>query len=212
MRILRTIFIAILIFMGAAGYSQGWYARYSAGVKWDFARNWQMELKPEIHLRSMQEPAEWLLDYSLEYDVWKFLELGANFRLNSDITKEPDRYTLRYSADITFKQDIKRFDVQLRSRYSNYTEYEEIPDYRRALRLKGKISYNIRNWKADPELFLECYFAAPEFSVSKVKYGGAIDWNLPSGNSVFFGYFYQDYPQKEKYIHVFEAGWELRIK
>lgn len=206
------VLIAILSAFSTVVYAQDTYARYAFGIEWEPFKDLKMELKPELHAKDFQEPVEWLVDYSLEYKLWKFLEIAVHARLNHEFDRNNPVYVVRYSADITLKQDIKRFDLQFRTRYSNYTEYEEIPEYRNALRLKGKLGYNIRKCKADPEVFVEYYFRTPDMLVSKIKYGGYIDWNLPNRHSLKFGYFFQDYPEKEKFIHVVDITWGYRLK
>jgi len=203
----------LLILINATSNSQEIYARYAFALEWEPLKNLTMELKPEIHALSFQEPTEWLVDYGVEYDLWKFLEIGGSLRLDHEFDSKNPVYVLRYSADITLKQDIRRFDLQFRTRYSNYTEYEEVPEYRNALRFKGKLGYNIRKCKIDPEIFVEYYLQTPDVFISKIKYGGYLDWNLPKRHSVKFGYFFQDYPQKKtKHIHVVDVTWRYRLK
>lgn len=213
MKYLKYLFVLLVFtFFANRSNAQELFARYAFELEWEPLKDLKMELKPEIHARDFQEPVEWLIDYTLEYEIWKFLEIGGHIRLNNEFDRKNPVYTVRYSADITLKQDIKRFDVRFRARYSNYTEYEEVPEYRNALRLKGKLGYNIRKCKIDPEIFVEYYLSTPEVFVSKIKYGGYLDWNLPKRHSVKFGYFYQDYPQKKtKHIHVADITWSYRL-
>jgi hypothetical protein len=209
----RLFFLGLLIVIfNTAANSQEIYARYAFGLEWEPLKNLTMELKPEIHALNFQEPTEWLIDYGLEYNLWKFLEIGGSLRLDHEFDAKNPVYVLRYSADITLKQDVRRFDIQFRTRYSNYTEYDEVPEYRNALRLKGKLGYNIRKCKADPEIFVEYYLRSREMVGFKVKYGGYIDWNLPRRHTLKFGYFYQDYPIREKHIHVVDVTWSYRLK
>ncbi len=208
----RIILLTAFILLSTNLFSQDWYARYAAGIQWKPVDKLKMELKPEIHLKSFQEPKELLIDYGLEYDIWEFFELGANVRFSNELKNKGNIYVMRYSGDATFSADINRFEFQIRNRFSNYSEYGEEEDNELVYRFRGRVGYNIPNWKADPEIFVETYFKGPVVYISKMRYGAYIDWKLPYNNRLKFGYFFQDYVQKEKFVNVVDVTWSYRIK
>ncbi|HPE87461.1 MAG: DUF2490 domain-containing protein [Bacteroidia bacterium] len=209
----RCIFIFIILYgYSFSAFSQVWYARYAAALAWQPFALLKLEVTPEIHLRHFQEPAEWMVDAGLEYQVFSFLELGGSARLNNELKQDGSLYTMRYSLDAVLEGEVNRVEADLRLRFSNYAEYEEDVSLNQAFRTRFKVGYNIPDWKADPEVFIEYFFNPEDYSPTKIRFGGQFDWNLPSRNRLKIGYFYQYYTAKAKFLNVLDVTWGYRFK
>ena len=192
--------------------AQAHYSRYSASVGWKPIDDLKMELTPEIHLEDFQEISEWLITYGLEYKLFSFLEVGGSVRWNTEYKDSEPIRSVRYSGDMVIKVPVERFEFQLRSRLSNYVEYDEEQENNNAYRSRFKVEYDIRKCKISPNLFGEMFFTTKGFDLSKIRYGFGLDWNLPKRNSIEVGYFFQTYPNRTKRVQVFEVNWSYFIK
>jgi isopentenyldiphosphate isomerase len=96
-----------------------------------------------------------IVETALEYELLKFLSLGASYRFTANKRETKDtEYLHRYTLNTTLKKKINRFTPSFRILYANYSDEE---DYKEILRLKGKIKYNIPRNKITPFIAAEAF-------------------------------------------------------
>lgn len=96
----------------------------------DFLDKFSFSLTPEIRLEDKFKVDEFLFQGKLEYDIFKFLELSAAYRINTEVKKKGNETSYRWALDAQADQDISRFEASVRGRLTNYTDSsEENPGY-----------------------------------------------------------------------------------
>ena len=111
--------------------------------------------------------------FSGEFKLMKGLKLGAGYRLIRDGSKGDFDKEHRFQADLSYKHKLDRLTLSYRLRYTNRSLRDITVaqgDYNTSkYRLRVKAAYNIKNWKLDPYLSGELFYAKGYHTVSYVE-------------------------------------------
>ncbi|MFZ9028465.1 MAG: DUF2490 domain-containing protein [Crocinitomicaceae bacterium] len=106
-----------------------------------------------------------------DYEIIKGLEAGLGFRFIRNNTKKGYLNEQRFNADLSYKHKIDRLSLGYRFRYQNRNEIgvskDDGDDPVSKYRFRLKVGYNIKNWKLDPYLSTEVFYAT---ETSRVNY------------------------------------------
>ncbi len=153
---------------------------------------------------------KYLLETGAEYDLFKFLEVGATYRfiVNPRDTKDTE-YLNRYGLSVTTKTELGRFEPSFRLSFTNYAE-DDVDD-KTFLRYKAGVKYDIPNCKLTPFVALEAFQELDEGDLYKMRYAAGIDYKLFKNN--YLGLDYKlDYYQKEyTNMHIISLGYKIKF-
>ncbi len=107
------------------------------------------------------------------YEFVDNLSIGAGYRFIRNRKNSGAVNEQRLFADIKYKYKIDRLSLSARFRFQNHDEIglklEDGDDITRKYRLKLQGAYNIKNWKLDPFLSFEGFFAQEKESINYVE-------------------------------------------
>lgn len=134
--------------------------RYKHNKKWSFKLQQQFRLKENLSATD-----RWFLQLESQYRLSKKFDLLLGFRHISLNDTEGQSQGLeshmRIHFDLVFKTAIKRLDLGFRFRYQNRHQLgvtREAGDYPAVdYRFKGRVGYDFKKWKLDPEVAFEIF-------------------------------------------------------
>lgn len=104
------------------------------------------------------------------YEIFKGFEVGLGYRfIRNHRGDNGYRNENRFNTDISYKHKIDRFtlDYRLRYQYRSILKAEDDEDPIQKYRFRLKLKYNIKNWKLDPYISSEVFYAK---EVDRVNY------------------------------------------
>lgn len=108
-----------------------------------------------------------------KYKIYKGLSVGAAYRFIRNNTKSGYINENRFNLDLGYKYKFDRLSLAARFRYQNKNELGvskdegDFPISKFRFRLKGE--YNIKNWKLDPYLSAEVFFAQQTYRINYIE-------------------------------------------
>lgn len=203
--------LLLLNFIASAQNVENEYQIRSYGeFRFEPIENLKLNVIPEIRLDEKFSVDEYLLEGEAEYDLFKFLSVGATYRfeINPRETKSTE-YFHRYSFNTKLEKDFNRFESSFRLRYSNYAD-DEITD-KSFLRYKAKLDYDIRNFKLTPSVAVEAFQDLSENNLFKMRYTAGFDYKLFKKNFLSVDYKFDYYNQQYKNRHIFSVGYKIKF-
>jgi Protein of unknown function (DUF2490) len=116
---------------------------------------------------------QFFTELKAEYEFIDGLSFGLGYRFirnnkNSGYTNEQ-----RIIADLSYKHKLDRLSLSYRFRFQNHDEiglsHSDGDDITKKYRLRVKAEYNISNWKLDPYLSIEGFFAQEKMGINYVE-------------------------------------------
>lgn len=136
---------------------------------------------------------------------WKF-DADIRFYLDRDNTGKVqglDRF-VRYRYGIQRKVKIKRFGLLLKASHEIKKEISKV-NIERLVRFRPTVQVPIRNWKWDPEFFVEYFHPLTDNLVPTYRYGVSTDKKISKNVKLLFRYFLvrKIENNNSSYSHVF---------
>lgn len=128
---------------------------------------------------------------NLEYNVWKSLSVGTQYRFGRDKKKSGYFDFSRLAAFLKYKLPVNRFTFNPRLQWQRqWTPRENRTDIVNKLRTKLGINYNIRSWKLDPLFAAELFFREGEesYASEKVRLTLGTKFKIKKGLSMGWAY------------------------
>jgi hypothetical protein len=138
----------------------------SINVEVKLHKKLKLELEEQLRLKeNSSEIDQYFTQIGLSYQFPKDFEIGGGLRFakKNDNTGKKQGYDsfFRYHIDLAYKHKQKRFNFKHRLRFQNKNEIgvseAEEDNAKKNLRLKSSVSYNVRNWKLDPQFSAEIF-------------------------------------------------------
>lgn len=149
-------------------------ARFKASLEIPLSDKWSLTWGEQLRLKdSFGKIDKVLSSLTLDYEPWKFLEVGTEYAFVNEKKSAGDwRIKHRINFNVTGKVSVGRFDLSLRERIrfvvrSYDTNEYETPDPFTSLRTRLKAAYNnASRWK--PYAYVELYTTlnAPEVTAN----------------------------------------------
>lgn len=133
------------------------------GMKVHVPLNKKISFGTDVQTRyesNLSELSEFFISPYVSYELNKHIGIGADYRMTYYATKS--NYGHREAIDLMFEKLIdlvyekSRFDFSMRLRGTH--EFNRSDDNSSNIRLKGKLSYNLRKTKLEPELSSEFFY------------------------------------------------------
>lgn len=108
-----------------------------------------------------------------KYQLIKGLDLSLGYRFVRNNKKSGYHNEGRVFADLAYKHKLDRWSLSYRFRFQHQDEIglarTEGDEVSTKYRLKVKVEYNIKNWKLDPYLSIEGFYAQKAYSVNYIE-------------------------------------------
>ena len=166
-------------------------------------------LTPEMRFNEAFNTDRFLLESRVEYELFKFLELGGSYRFISNPRDEKDtEYLHRVAFDATLKKKVNRWRFSLRGRYTDYTEDNSDGSF---FRLKAKAKYNINNCKITPYFAAESFRNLYDSEWYKMRYSAGLGYPVFNNSSISIGYKLDYYLQEYTNKHILYVGYKMKF-
>jgi len=188
------IMLALLPLQGNCQENE-WNTWTSIEVSKQIAKKLDFSLSPEIRFTDQFEVDEYFIEAGLEYRLFDFLKVGGKYRylVNERETKSTE-YFNRVAFDLKGNYEIKRFDFQLRTRYTNYNELDTDNDSKdNYLRYRLKLDYDLPKSKITPNVGIEFFHQLKDQEIDKVRYTIGAEYKINKHHKVGLDYLVQDY-------------------
>jgi hypothetical protein len=170
-------------------------------------KNLKVEFNPELRLLGDFKIDSYILEGGLSYKLHKYLTLAGYYRYENEQNYREKReiYEWEPSNRIAFDAktgfELKRFDIQLRLRYTNGEDFEEETDDKASFfRYRAKIDYDIEGNKLVPFVSVEAFHDLIEKEFDKMRYTGGLSYPISKNHEVSLFYRLQDYIESKDYV------------
>ncbi len=167
-----------------------------------FLKKFEFSVIPEFRFQDDFTMDEYIFEGKMEYKPFKFLNIATSYRYGVNVKKSGNEKMQHGAVDITGKTRISRFYASLRARFTNDADTDEIQWETFYLRPRGKIEYNIKNWKTDPYFSYEFYYDFKNNSVFKGRYDIGASRKIGKNHEVGVYSRYQDYYYARKSVNI----------
>ena len=130
-------------------------------------------------------------------------------RINTNIRNKGNEVTKRFVFDVTGKKEIRRFDLSLRTRFTNYTDVAE-EDKANYFRTRLKMAYDIKGNKLRPYASYELFRNTTEKEYRKGRFDIGVSRKFGKLHRIGIYYRLQDYYTNRNSINI--IGIDYRFK
>ena len=211
----KLLFATLLLFAG----SFTTFARTESFGTWieltftkKFLKDFEFSFIPEFRLQDNFKLDEYILEGKLSYEPVKFLDLAASYRYNTNIRDKGNVVSHGMVIDITGKEDYKRFDGSLRTRFTNDVDAGDIIQWDRwFFRPRAKIKYNIKGIKVDPYFCYEAFydFKLNDWFKGRFDIGASRDFGKHHELGIY--YRFQDYYYDRNSVNILGIDYEFKF-
>lgn len=176
-------------------------------------KDFRVKFSPEFRFGKGFSLDEFLAETSLEYEPITYFSIKGKYRFETNPRENKEtEYFHKYALDLNGKYTLHRFKFQLRTRYTNYSEFDT--DYgllNPYLRYRIKTKYNIKNCKLSPYVSLEYFYQLADREFNKVRYTLGFDYKLKKNHYLSLAYHYQDYLKKDYARNVMAIQYKFKF-
>lgn len=204
-------FVLIVWANMASAQENEWNTWTSLELNKKIKKKLELSLSPEVRFTNQFSVDEYFLEAGLEYKLFDFLKVGAKYRylVNERETKSTE-YFRRIALDLKGNYEFKRFDFQLRTRYTNYNELETDNDSKdNYLRYRLKAEYNIKKSKIAPNIGIEFFQLLKDNDFDKVRYFIGASYKINKHHKVEINYLLQNYRDEDYRKNIIAIGYKF---
>jgi hypothetical protein len=199
-RISLSAIIIFLLCTGLFAQSKDFGIWYAAGGTLPITNYLDFKLEGDIRtFRDASKIHEGFGEAGLYLQTFRFLSVGAGYRLTSKIEKD-NKYYLRHKfmLDLRGKASLARFGLSCRLRYER-----QVKTYINSLndlspdnygRIKLEANYNIRKSKFEPVIYYETFFRIFETTdrhLEKYRLSAGMEYKITKKHKVGISYIFQ---------------------
>jgi len=216
----RIYLLVLALFFTFSGFSQ---SQPSTWVELEFSKkiiqNLKVEFNPELRMFGGFEMDSYILEGGLSYKLHKYLTLAGYYRFENEYNYREKRqiYEWEPASRIAFDAksgfELKRFDFQLRLRYTNGSDFDDTTDDKASFfRYRAKVDYDIKNSKLIPFASVEAFHDLIAKDVDKMRYTGGLAYSINKKNELSLFYRLQDYSETGKEsMNILGIGYSLKF-
>lgn len=204
-------FLFVLFATKAHSQENEWNTWTSLELSKDITRNFSVYISPEVRFTDEFTLDEYFMEAGLEYELLKFLEIGGNYRflVNERETKSSEYYH-RIAFDLKGKFEINRFDFQVRTRYTNYSDLDADDDTNdNYFRYRLKVAYDIPKSKITPHVGVELFHQLEDQEINRIRYLAGVEYKFNKHHRMELGYLLQDYLKKSYHKNVVSLEYKI---
>ncbi len=195
----------------AAQEETEWNTWTTFEVKKDITDRLSAYVAPQVRFAEQFEVDEYFIQAGVEYELFKFLEVGGNYRyLINERTSKSTEYFHRMAFDLVGKHDISRFELQLRTRYTNYDELDDNEGFNDAtMRYRLKSDYDIPNSKFKPLIGVEFFHQLEDKEINKIRYMAELAYKINKVHDIAIGYLMHAYMNEDRRANIVTLEYQI---
>jgi hypothetical protein len=180
-------------------------------LKKDITDRLSAYVAPQVRFAEQFEVDEYFIQAGVEYDLFKFLEIGGNYRyLVNERTNKSTEYFHRIAFDLVGKHELNRFGMQLRTRYTNYDELDNDESFNDAtMRYRLKSDYDIPNSKFKPSVGVEFFHQLEDKEINKIRYIAKLAYKINKVHDIAIGYLIHDYLNEDRLANILTLEYQI---
>ena len=187
---MKQVFILLFFAVTLSTFASAQQSWFELEVSKEILKDLELSISPEVRFEKIPELKEYFFETGLEYDFGKYISLGTKYRVGNNIKNSGNTETYgRFAFDAKGQYKWKKFDSQLRIRYTNTDDFSEDDDKTNYLRFRYKLKYSIKKLDLKPYTVCEIYRDISEKEFNKARYEAGLMYKLNKHNS--FGAYYR---------------------
>jgi hypothetical protein len=177
------------------------------------AKNLELTISPEFRFQEKLELKEYFFDSGLDYKIFKYISLGAGYRLGNNIKNSGKTETFgRFAFDAKTQYEWKNFEAQLRLRYTNSDDFaDDGNDKTNYLRMRLKFDYSIKKLNLKPYFAYEIYRDVDENDFTKARFETGLKYKINKHHRVGAYFRSNDNLIKDKSVNIIGAAYQLKL-
>jgi len=212
--ILALIFFMILTLVANKIFCQEseWNTWANIEVSKKCFKKMNLSLNSEVRFTDQFKVDEYYFEPGLEYKLFKFLEIGGNYRfLINEREKKSTQYYGRIALDASGNYTLKNLTSQLRVRYCNYNEFDSEDDNTSDpyLRYRLKLKYNISSWNLTPYVASELFHQLNTKEINKIRSTLGLEYKINKANKVGLAYILQNYLDEDYKKNIISVEYKI---
>lgn len=175
----------------------------------ELTKKLEFSIIPEVRLQDDFTVDKHQVDGKLSFQPISFLELGATYRIKTNVKKKKNEVTHRYIFDASGKTKWGRFRPSLRLRLTNHNDADD--DVKVVfLRPRAKLVYDIKGSKFRPYTSYEMYYDVKNEDHTKDRFDVGVTRKLGKLHRVGLYYRLQSY-HDDGSINILGINYRLKI-
>jgi hypothetical protein len=176
-----------------------------------FLKKFEFSFIPELRLQDDFTVDEYIFEGKLGYGPFKFLDIAAAYRVNTNVKNSGNEVSQSAVFDVTGKTDYKRFTGSLRARFTNDTDGGDVPWESYYFRPRAKLAYNIKGIKAEPYISYEIFHSFREHEYYKARFDVGFSRKFNKKHEVGLYYRLNDYFSEKSSIHILGINYGFKF-
>ncbi len=204
-----------LIFSLVTSYVSGQENEWNSWTNISLTKNINKKLSvsfsPEVRFTEQFKVDEYFFEAGLDYKLFKFLYVGGSYRyiVNERETKSTE-YFGRYSLDVTGEYSLKKLDIQLRTRYCQYNDFDAEDDSNDPfLRYRLKLKYNISKSRITPIVAMELFHQLNDNEINKTRTTFGLDYKINKAQKIGVKYLVQNYLDEDYLKNILSLEYKI---
>ncbi len=205
------LFLFLLVFSASHSKTK----KFGTWVELEFTKklfkNWEFSFIPEVRFQDDFSVDEYIFEGKLGYEPFKFLDLAAAYRYNTNVKNSGNEHSHSAVFDITGKTEFDRFEGSLRGRFTNDTDGGDVPWETFYFRPRVKLTYNIKGNKIEPFVNYELFMNLKESDIYKGRFDAGFTRKLGDLHRIGLYYRLQDYFSDRNSVHILGIDYRLKF-
>jgi hypothetical protein len=210
-RFLLSVVIFLLYFSVVQAKTEKFGTWIEVDVTKKFLKKFEFSIIPELRLQDDFTVDEYIFEGKLGYGPFKFLDLAAAYRINTNVKNSGNEVSQSAVFDVTGKTDYKRFKGSLRARFTNDTDGGDVPWTSFYFRPRAKIVYNIKGIKAEPYVSYEVFHSFREKEYYKGRFDVGLSRKFNKKHEAGLYYRLNDYYSDQSSIHILGINYGFKF-
>jgi hypothetical protein len=210
-RFLLSVILFLLCFSVVQAKTEKFGTWIELSVTKKFLKKFEFSIIPEFRLQDNFSMDEYIFEGKLSYGPFKFLDVAAAYRINTNVKNNGNVVSQSAVFDVTGKTDYKRFNGSLRARITNDTDSGDIPWETYYFRPRAKLAYNIKGIKIEPYVSYEFFHSFREHVYYKARFDVGFSRKFKKNHE--FGLYYRlnDYFSERSSIHILGINYGFKF-
>lgn len=204
--------IVLLLFVGIASV-QAKTDKFGTWLEIELTKKlfkkFELSFIPEVRWQDDFTVDKYQFDAKLGYEPFKFLKLAAAYRIKTNVKNKGNETTNRFVFDAALKEGFGRFDASLRTRFTNYSDDEDVKTT--FVRPRVKMVYDIKGNKIAPFTSYELFRDIGESEWQKSRFDIGFTRKLGKLHRVGFYYRLQNYFSNRNSINILGIDYRFKI-
>jgi hypothetical protein len=211
---MKRFLLSVIIFLFCFSIVQAKTEKFGTWIEVDvtkkFLKKFGFSFIPELRLQDDFTVDEYIFEGKLGYGPFKFLDLAAAYRINTNVKNSGNEVSQSAVFDVTGKAEYKRFSGSLRGRFTNDTDFGD-SNTAFYFRPRAKLAYNIKGIKAEPYVSYEIFHSFREHEYYKARFDVGFNRKFNKKHEVGLYYRLNDFFSEKSSIHILGINYGFKF-